>query len=155
MFKISSKASITLSLIFSAGFFVLLAFGAAVMPSVVEYFLDFFQITRMENQLCGSFLILSIAYSILAVALLADILLFLLLLRIRSNLIFTDASVTLIRGVSWCCFLLGILLGGLVYYFPIILIAAFAAVFLGLCLRVVKNVMEEATRIKTENDFTV
>ena len=109
----------------------------------------------MENQLCGSFLILSIAYSILAVALLADILLFLLLLRIRSNLIFTDASVTLIRGVSWCCFLLGILLGGLVYYFPIILIAAFAAVFLGLCLRVVKNVMEEATRIKTENDFTV
>jgi hypothetical protein len=32
---------------------------------------------------------------------------------------------------------------------------AFAALLLGLCLRVVKNVIEEATEIKRENDFTV
>ena len=31
--------------------------------------------------------------------------------------------------------------------------AAVAAFFIGLCLRVVRNVIEEATRINTENDF--
>jgi hypothetical protein len=32
---------------------------------------------------------------------------------------------------------------------------AFAGIFLGLCVRVVKNVIEEATEIKAENDLTV
>ena len=34
-------------------------------------------------------------------------------------------------------------------------LTVFLAVFLGLCLRVVKNVLEEACRIKDENDLTV
>ena len=34
-------------------------------------------------------------------------------------------------------------------------VLAFAAVFLGICLRVVKNVLEEGAEIKSENDLTV
>ena len=40
MLKISSKASIILSLVFSAVFFVLLLVGAVILPSVLEYFLN-------------------------------------------------------------------------------------------------------------------
>ena len=42
-------------------------------------------------------------------------------------------------------------------YFLIIIgfVLAFVAILLGLCLRVVKNVIEEATEIKAENDLTV
>ena len=34
-------------------------------------------------------------------------------------------------------------------------VLAFVVGFLGLVLRVVKNVIEEATALKTENDFTI
>lgn len=154
MFKISSKASIILSLIFSAVFFVLLLVGGVVMPWALDYLLNGLQGMEVSSVSNKTFL-LFMAYSVLAVAFLADILLFLLLLRIRASLVFTSRSVALIRGVSWCCFLLGALFLILAYSFPAALIVTFAAVFLGLCLRVVKNVMEEAVEIKTENDFTV
>lgn len=155
MFKISSKASIILSLVFSTVFFVLLLVGAVVMPSALEYFLNSLQQGEASSLFFNSTFLLFMAYSVLAVAFLADILLFFLLLRIRAGLVFTSGSVSLIRGVSWCCFLLGALFLVLVYPFPVALIVAFAAVFLGFCLRVVKNVIEEAAEIKAENDFTV
>jgi hypothetical protein len=41
------------------------------------------------------------------------------------------------------------------WYFRLALAVGFVAVFVGLCLRVVKNVIEEATLIKSENDLTV
>ncbi len=155
MLKISSKASIILSLVFSAIFFVLLLVGAVIMPSVLEYFLNGLQGAGVSSPFFNSTFLLLMAYGVLAVAFLADTLLFLLLLRIRAGLVFTSRSVSLIRGVSWCCFLLGALFIVLAYPFPAALVVTFAAVFLGLCLRVVKNVMEEAVEIKTENDFTV
>ena len=40
-------------------------------------------------------------------------------------------------------------------YFPLSFAVAFVAVFVGLCLRVVKNVLEEAVVLKSENDLTV
>ena len=96
-----------------------------------------------------------IAYTIVGIMMLADVLLFVLLQRVRKSLVFTSKSVALIRGISWCAMLLGICLAVLGVYFWIAFCAAFACVFLGLCLRVTKNVIEEATAIKAENDFTI
>ena len=39
--------------------------------------------------------------------------------------------------------------------FAVFLIIAFACAFMGLIVRVVKNIIEQATAIKAENDFTV
>ena len=101
-------------------------------------------------------------YLMLALALTADGLLFALLMRIRKGAVFTAMTVALIRGVSWCCilfaavtFIMGwtfspILLGGYVFTG-----VAMIALLAGLCLRVVKKVIEEATAIKSENDLTV
>ena len=41
------------------------------------------------------------------------------------------------------------------YFVMVGLMLAFVSAFLGLCLRVVKNVIEEGTEIKAENDMTV
>lgn len=103
----------------------------------------------------GRVLVLVLAYAVLAVTMLADLLLFFILSKVRQGKVFTDGTVSLIRGVSWCCFLLCAVFAVLGYYFQLAFIIAFLAVFLGLCLRVVKNVIEEATRIKSENDLTV
>jgi len=157
MMKISSKASVILSLILSVVFFVAIIFGAFIMP----FFVDMLVGTPQEIALRPFFIaegetfILIVAYLVLAVAMLADVLLFLLLMRVRSELVFTEKSVSLIRGVSWCAFAIGILFMALTYYFKLALIVAVAAVFLSLCLRVVKNVIEKATEIKCENDLTV
>ena len=92
---------------------------------------------------------------ILAVFMLADALLFMILKRVKGGKVFTAETVSLIRGVSYCCFLVGLLFALLGIYFQLAFIVAFMAAFLGICLRVVKNVIEEATEIKAENELTV
>ena len=100
-------------------------------------------------------LITAVGYCVLALAMLADVLLFRLLLLVRAGEVFTSRSIALIRGVSWCAIGVSLLFLVVSIYYLIALALAFTAVLLGLCLRVVKNVIEEATAIKAENDLTV
>ena len=157
MLKISKKYSVMLSLMLAAAFFIVLAILAIAMPALVELFIQTPDgiITRGEISSGDRIFMLILSYLILASAITADILMFILLLRIRSGLVFTPQSVALIRGVSWCCILFGVLFAILGLYFQLALAIAFAALFLGLCIRIVKNVLEEATEIKSENDLTV
>ena len=103
----------------------------------------------------GRVAVLIAAYCILADFMLADSLLFALLLRVKRGLVFSTATVSLIRGVSWCCIGLCGLFCFLGVYFQLAFPVALMALFLGLCLRVCKNAFEEATQIKQENDLTV
>ena len=150
MLKITNQASCRLSLVL-AGIFFLCLIGCAV--GLVPYM----------NAVCGDgFLaeehkpvILGIGYGVLALAALTDGLLFALLLRVRKEAVFTAESVALLRGISWCCVAAGALFVWLGFYFLISYAVAFVAILVGLCLRVVKNVIAEATEIKSENDLTV
>lgn len=137
--KISSNASTILSLVLSAAFFVATVFAAIIMPIFIN----------------EEFFVMAIAYVILALVLLADALLFILLLKVRSQEVFSKKSVSLLRGISYCAIFAGIMFLLLTYYFRHAIITAGIAFFLGLCLRVVKNVIEKATEIKDENDLTV
>ena len=100
-------------------------------------------------------MIIGLSYVALSFVVLADILLFCLLVRVNAGKVFTSRSVDYIRGVSWCCFALSATFCAMGIYFNLAFVVALAGVFLGLCLRVVKNVIEEATIIKSENDLTV
>ena len=157
MFKISSKASVNLSLIISGVFFAVLAVVGVFLPAVVKALLRFsgeitarVQVTSTDNAI-----VLVAAYIILALALAANTLLFTLLLQVKGENVFSAKSVSLIRGISWCSIGVGIVFALLTYYFTLSSVIAFAALFLGLCVRVVKNVIERATEIKDENDLTV
>ena len=157
MFKIPSKISITISIAVSMVFFALCIGLAFYMPEFSELMIQAVNdLGIVEVTDSGENIILGLAYVALVLIAVIDVLLFMLLLRVKSGKVFTVESVGLIRGISWGCYLVAGVFSGLAAYFTFIaLLVAFVAAFLGLCLRVVKNVIEEATEIKNENDLTV
>lgn len=152
MFKISSKKSIYLSIAMSVLLFIGILAGVVFMPRLINILVSLkYDIEAFDAYTAVQVL----SYLILVIIALADTLLFALLLRVRAELVFTSQSVALVRYVSWCAIALGIVFAALGVWFFISFALAFLCIFLGLCLRVVKNVIEQATEIKCENDFTV
>ena len=151
MLKIPKRYSLTLSAVLSVLFFALCILGAIFLPHITNTLISLKE--RFPDG--GASTVLALAYAILAVAAAADVLVFVLLLRVRKHLVFTEGSIALLRGISWCCIFLGAIFAVLGYFFLVSFTLAFAAVFLGICLRVVKNVLEEGAEIKSENDLTV
>ena len=81
--------------------------------------------------------------------------LLMLLFNIKGEKIFTTQNVKYLRRVSWSCIAVAcITLVGGVFYLPFLFIAV-AAGFVGLMLRVVKNVMQSAAELKAENELTI
>ena len=78
-----------------------------------------------------------------------------LISNIKNDFVFTFTNVKLLRAISWCCFGVAAILLFSGFYYILFLFGAVAAGFFGLILRVVKNVIEQAVIIKTENDFTI
>ncbi len=79
-----------------------------------------------------------------------------LLKNIRNSQVFVTENVALMRAVSWCCFAVGIICAaGTVIVYPLLLLVALAAGFMGLIVRIVKNAFEQAISMKDELDFTV
>lgn len=78
-----------------------------------------------------------------------------LLSNIRQDMVFIDENVRLIRIVSWCCFIVSAVYFVFCFYYAMGVILAILMGFIGLILRVVKNVIAQAIEIKDENDLTV
>jgi Protein of unknown function (DUF3036). len=147
MFKIKKSASLAISQVF-AWVILLGVLGTCVLlPFVRGWF-------RVESEDYRT-IVCVILYCALAVALIADILLHRLLRNVRREAIFTDSSVKLLRSLSWCCIAECVIFGVLALYLWLGLVISFACAFMGIMLRVVKNVIEEAADIKNENDFTI
>ena len=78
-----------------------------------------------------------------------------LLKNISQEDVFCEENVTYLRVMSWCC-----MIAGLVYFLAgwfdwYLFIFCITAGFVGLMLRVVKNVFAQAVAIKAENDYTI
>lgn len=157
MFKISRNFSTILSLTIAVFFFVCCVAGLFVLPALTEMLINTPDNigNRGEITQLGRTISLICSYAIVLDMMLADTLLFLILLGVRKGQVFTDRTVALIRSVSWCCLGLCIPFGVLGIYFQLAWIVCLLAVFLGICLRVCKNAFEEAAQIKQENDLTV
>lgn len=149
MLKISEKNSARLSFVLSIIFLGAVAVAAVIMPKLA------FTMMHMPKEQPHIALVFMIVYGILALAGAAGIQMLCLLRLVKRGEVFTAKSVAHLRGVSWCCVVAGGLFALLGCYFPLSFAVAFVAVFVGLCLRVVKNVLEEAVAIKSENDLTV
>ncbi len=78
-----------------------------------------------------------------------------LLFNIKKEKIFIAQNVKCLRLISWCCYGVAVItfVGGC-FYIPFGVVAI-AAAFIGLMLRVVKNVMQAAVEIKNENELTI
>ena len=157
MLKVPSRFSVMLSTALAVVLALAVVVGAVFMPLLCDMLINARDSISVRDNLGENdrVIVMVVAYSILAIILLADVLLFALLMKVRRSEVFTAGSVSLIRGVSWCCIALCVAFAVLGYYFYLSFVVSFLAVFLGLCLRVVKNVIEEAVEIKSENDLTV
>ena len=157
MLKISRNASVTISLILAVIFFFAVIAGMFVAPKLVQLLIDTPDNIgdRSDITQAGRTFVLVVTYAMLVLIAIADIMMFSILRNVRKSIVFTDGTVALIRYVSWICITVGVLFFSLGGYFQLCIIAGFAAFFGGFCIRVVKNVIEEATSIKKENDLTV
>lgn len=159
--KISSRASTLISLVLAVILVIFLFGMMVVMPLFIEkapllwHIRSWFAEKEAVLGLSGVTVFWIWAYSVMSVAEVCCIAMVLLLIRVRRSLVFTSITVSLIRFVSWGCLLIALICMLVVYHFHMSYMLALAAAFLGICVRVVKNVIEEATEIKSENDLTV
>ena len=81
--------------------------------------------------------------------------LFRLLHRIELEQVFIAINVKYLRRISWSCFAGAIIcFASMPYYFPWVFVAV-AAAFMGLIVRVVKNVIAQAVELKDESELTI
>lgn len=91
-----------------------------------------------------------------------------LLINVKKEMVFNEKNVKLLRIISWACFyagFVGVTLFSIIFIqtsylavtlFPLAILAlAIAEMFMGLVVRVVKNVFEAAIEIKEENELTI
>ncbi len=150
MLKISQKSSTVISLVLCWTALGLIVAAAVLLPSVLSALMRIFE--KPAEHYAP---VLTLLYVALLPALVADGALLQLLSLVRRDEVFCSVSIACLRALSWCCFAEAVLFAVLGYYFITSLIVAAAAAFLGVVLRVVKNVIAQAAEIKAENDYTV
>ncbi|WP_276663048.1 DUF2975 domain-containing protein [Syntrophomonas wolfei] len=147
----NGKKSITLSKLCILLFMGLLIFTVVSAPWLTGWFLDFSQADLRDTE--TFFLATIYAGAVPAAYLLYNLLL--LLRRIDAGQVFNPENVERLRRISWSCFFgAGIAAVSAFYYFPWLFLAV-AAAFMGLIVRVVKNVVAQAVALQDEVDSTI
>jgi hypothetical protein len=81
--------------------------------------------------------------------------LYVLLHRISAGNVFVKENTACLRYISWCCYTgAAICLASALYYVPWLAVSI-AAAFMGLIVRVVKNVIAKAVSLQDDADFTI
>jgi len=143
--------SVTLSKVCVILFMVLLLASVILAPRMVARLM---QMSAMAHG-AGRGLFLGTIYtgSVPAAAIL--IWLFVLLRRISAGQVFIKENTACLRYISWCCFFgAAVCLVSSLYYTPWVAIGVSAA-FMGLIVRVVKNVVAKAVSLQDDAEFTI
>lgn len=151
------KHSVTLSILVCFIFAAVLTIGLFLGPWAVKMWFYFYRGMAPDGEELFNLLALFKVcfYSCVPFAYITLYSLLRLLFHIKADEIFITENVRYLRRISWCCFAVALITGmGGVQYIPFLFIAI-AAAFVGLLLRVVKNVMQSAVIIKTENELTI
>jgi len=148
---LNDDKSILVSKISVILFMALLLGCAAMAPALVSRLLGLSALAKAAGQ--GPFLATLYIGTIPAAALLIS--LFLLLQRIGRGNVFVRENVKCLCFISWCFFVGGLvcLLSSL-YYAPWLPIGIMA-VFMGIVVRVIKNVIAKAVALQDDADFTI
>lgn len=146
----NGERSIGLSKFCVVVFFGVLIAAVVSAPWLASWFVDFSHAQKGTEL----FLMVTIySGSIPAAYLLYN--LFHLLRRIEAGKIFINENVGRLRRISWSCFVgAGVAFASGFYYLSWLFVFV-AAAFMGLIVRVVKNVVAQAVDLKDEADYTI
>ncbi len=78
-----------------------------------------------------------------------------MLSNIQHGVIFSAQNTASLRLVSWACFFAAVFLLVAAWRWPLLIVASGVIGFLGLFVRVIKNMLSEAIVLKEENDYTI
>ncbi len=153
----NSKRSVQLSIVVCGILCVLLAVLMLFGPFLFEFYMTAYRGFVVGGKairfLSRVFALTFYPSSLFAAAILYSLLR--LLFNIKNGIIFTEKNALYLKRVSWCCFAIAVitLVGGC-FYMPFWFIAA-AGGFVGMMLRVLKNIMQTAALMREENDLTI
>ena len=155
------ERSVLLTQLIVRASYILLAAGVIALPFLFAQSQspnDINMIADLGKYIIGPF------YAIVPAGYTALICIDKLLSNIKKDIVFDPKNVKLLRIISWSCFfaaavcLLAFVIITLSSDYTVglgLLLITAGAVFMGLILRVIKNVFEAAIKIKTENDLTI
>lgn len=147
----NDEKSISLSKICVLVFALMLIFAVLSAPWLVRRLMDFSRAGLVGKEVF--FLVTIYSGSVPAAILLFS--LYRLLYRIRLGQVFIAINVEYLRRISWSCFSGAIIcFASTTYYFPWVFVAI-AAAFMGLIVRVIKNVIAQAVELKNESELTI
>ena len=151
--KKSVKLSIVVCFILSAVLVLLAIFGPMVFKIYMTAYRGFLPDGEAMRHLSQTF-----AWCFYTSAVFAGVILYSLLkllFNIKGGQVFINQNATLLRVVSWCCFAISVITFiGAFFYMPFGFVAL-AGGFVGMMLRVLKNVMQSAVELREENDLTI
>ena len=149
--KRTSLVSFLLTLVLLLGLTVL----AVTLPVVLRGYLSNFAYANTSVSEASFGVLLALCYCVLIPAYCAGGLMLWLLHRVRTGMIFVHPSALNIRLLAVCCFAECPIFALFTVYFAVSAGISFCALFLGIALLVVAEVISVGTEIKAENDFTV
>lgn len=133
--------------------YVAVAVCCVTAPLMVRYYDDTVVLAHGDPSVFLPLLIT--LYCVVPPAVAALILLDMLLGNIKKGEPFTQKNVNLLRALSYCCFAVSVVFIYFSFLKPFAFVIVFAAAFMGLILRVIKNCFEQAVALREENDFTI
>ncbi len=147
----NGEKSIILSKLCVLAFAAMLACIALTAPYIVKRLIGFSRADLVGKEV----FFLATIYSGCVPASVLLFSLYRLLRHIELGQVFALENVEYLRKISWSCFMGAIIcLLSVSYYFPWIFVAV-AAAFMGLIVRVVKNVIAQALELKNESELTI
>ena len=146
------KKSVQLSLICTKIVILLVVVCAITLQGLIEKYMNYVLIPVAISNMHQ---FMDILYFSCIPAMAALVCLHMLLSNIKNEKVFITRNVKLLRIISWCCFSAAAFLAFAVRYYLFFGFVSVALAFVGLILRVVKNVIEQAVLLKDENDFTI
>lgn len=153
----NKNKSVTLSIVCCFAFAAILAAAVFIGPLLIKLWFVSYRGWDADGDAIGRILSLFCAcfYPSVPFGFLTLYSLLKMLFNIRREEIFITQNVKYLRRISWSCIAVSIItfVGG-IFYLPFLCVAV-AAAFVGLMLRTVKNVMQNATEIKEENELTI
>ena len=147
----NAKKSLLLSKICVVFFMVVLLICAVFAPRIVSRLM----LMSLQAQIAGMTRFLVTVYLGAVPAAVLFVCMLMLLGRIGQGRVFVTENTTCLRQISWCCFACAVIcFVSALYYIPWAAIGV-AMAFVGLIVRVVKNVIAKAVELQDEADFTV
>lgn len=141
--------SLTLSIAFTTMFAIALALLTLFAPWIVEFLCIFFHRDHLIKFLTV------VTYLAVPAGWGAIILLYKILLNVKNGEVFIESNVHCLTNLSWLCFYVGLLSGFASHKFVMFIIVSISALFIGLIVRVVRNIIEEAILLKEDSDLTI